>query len=365
VTPVDDVELARRLLAGTNPVPARALEGVAQRAQAVALRNRLLATRRDASLPLGPALRGTVLRPRRSPRGVGAALAGLVAVVAVVVLVVAPWNPPDTASAETPPLLSYGLVGDTPFGKAEGQPAAATLVKLARAAEARPEAPRPGDVAYVRTDNWFFTASVDGTTRATGIRPVFSETWTAPDGSGVRHDRASPPLRLEGWLAPGSATGEVVSTTLPAGTQTRPTASQLAAAVGPSGVRAALIEGIGCVPGSSEADCLLQDIPRVHNQQVVPGAVDSKMWQMLADEKGVVTLGAVTDRAGRPAIAITSALELVAPVRCVLLIDPSDGALLGYEQIAMDPKAGYVLDVPAVVGFTAYLASGWATSLPS
>ncbi len=289
----------------------------------------------------------------------------VVALAVAVLLVVSPWSTPEPASAATPPILSYGLVGATPFGKAEGKPAEATLLRLARVAAARPGAPQPGDIAYVRTDNWFFTASVDGKTRATGIRPVASETWTAPDGSGVRHDRASPPLRLEGWLPPDGPTGTVVSTTLPAGTQARPTAAQLAAAAGPGGVRTALIDGIGCARGSSDADCLLQDIPHVHNQQVVPGAVDSEMWQMLAAEKGVVTLGAVTDRAGRPAIAITTSLELVAPVRCVLLIDPSDGALLGFELVAMDPKAGYVLDVPAVVGFTAYLASGWATSLPS
>ncbi|HUX70020.1 MAG TPA: CU044_5270 family protein [Cellulomonadaceae bacterium] len=361
---MDDLDLTRRLLAGTNPVPAQALDGVADRSQAVALRRRLLATRRDPTLPLGPVLRGGPLRTNRSRRSAGVALA-VVALAVAVVLVVSPWSAPDTASAETPPILGYGLVGATPFGKAEGKPAEATLLQLARVAAARPAAPQPGDVAYVRTDNWFFTAVMDGKKRATGIRPVSSETWTAPDGSGVRHDRTSPPLRVEGWLPPGGPTGTVVSTTLPAGTQVQPTASQLAAAVGPSGVRTALLDGIGCVPGSSDADCLLQDIPQVHNQQVVPGAVDSEMWQMLAAEKGVVTLGAVTDRAGRPAIAITTSLELVAPVRCVLLIDPSDGALLGFEQVAMDPKAGYVLDVPAVVGFTAYLASGWATSLPS
>ncbi len=361
---VDDLDLTRRLLAGTNPVPAQALDGVADRPQAVALRRRLLATRRDPALPLGPLLRGGRRRADRYRRRAGAALVAVVLTVAVVV-VASPWSTPDTASAETPPILSYGLVGATPFGKAEGKPAEATLRRLARVAAARPAAPHPGDIAYVRTDNWFFTASMDGKTRAVGIRPVASETWTAPDGSGVRHDRTSPPLRLEGWLPPGDPTGTVESTTLPAGTQIQPTAAQLAAAAGPGGVRAALIDGIGCVPGSSEADCLLQDIPQVHNQQVVPGVVDSEMWQMLAAEKGVVTLGAVTDRAGRPAIAITTSLELVAPVRCVLLIDPSDGALLGFEQVAMDPKAGYVLDVPAVVGFTAYLASGWATSLPS
>lgn len=362
---MDEVELARRLLAGTNPVPVQALEGVEHRTRAIALRERLLATRRDGTLPLGPVLRGTSLRPAQARRRVGAALVALVGVAAAVVLVVSPWRPPDTASAETPPILSYGLVGSTPFGKADGQPAEATLQRLAEAARVRPDAPRPGDIAYVRTANWFFTASVNGTSRSTGIRPVSSETWTAPDGSGVRHDRTSPPLRLEGWLPTDSSAGEVVSTTLPPGTQAQPTAAQLAAAVGPSGVRTALLDGVGCVPGSSDADCLLQDIPRVHDQQVVPGVVDSEMWQMLAAEKGIVTLGAVTDRAGRPAIAITTSLELVAPVRCVLLIDPADGSLLGYEQVAMDPKAGYVVAVPAVVGFTAYLASGWTTSLPS
>ena len=103
----------------------------------------------------------------------------------------------------------------------------------------------------------------------------------------------------------------------------------------------------------------------VHDQQIVPPSIDSGLWRMLAAEKDLVTLGDVVDRAGRPAVAITTSLAVAAPVRWVLLIDPQTGSLLGTELIAMDPHAGYVVAVPAVVGFTAYLASGWAGSLPS
>jgi hypothetical protein len=357
---MDEVELARHLLAGTNPVPARALAGAADRPQARALRDRVLRTQRDPSVPLGP-------RRRRVPRRVRMTLlvAACVAVLAAGVVVASPWGPTTPAVAATPPILDFGLVGHTPFGEAKGIPAASALLRLADGASARTADARSGSVAYVRTDNWFFSATVAASGSSSAVRPSTVETWTAPDGASIRRERSGAPLLLEGALPPDTGIGAVVTASFPAGTEVRPLADDLARA-GQPGLRAALLTAAGCsAPDRSDSTCLLQGAAMLHDQQVVPPAVDSGLWRMLAAERDLVTLGDVVDRAGRPAVAITTSLDAAAPVRCVLLVDPLTGTLLGTELIAMSSDSGYVVTVPAVVGFTAYMASGWATSLPS
>lgn len=362
---MSEVDLARRLLAGTNPLPDQALEGVASRPTAVALRQRLVSSPRDPSMPL---ITGGTARLRRGPvprrRTAVLLVAACAAVLVTVTLVLAPWAPTAPALADNPPILDYGLVGDTPFGDATGGPAVTVLTNLADAAETRPTTGQTGDVAYIRTDNWFFTATVDASGTSAGVRPTSMEVWTAPDGSIVRRSTDAPLLQVGGRLAQDDSTGVPETDSFPAGSEFHPNDADLES-VGETALRPLLLEVGGCASASkADAACLLRALSLVHGQSIVSGTVDGRMWRMLAAEKGVVSLGDVVDRAGRPAVAITTSLDVGAPVRLVLLADPSTGALLGTEEVAMDPNAGYVTDVPAVVGFTAYLAVGWTSSMP-
>lgn len=290
--------------------------------------------------------------------------AACAAALVVTTLVLAPWAPTAPALADTPPILDYGLVGDTPFADAVGGPAVTTLLSLADAAASRPTVGQTGAVSYIRSDNWYFSATIDASGSSAGVRPTTVEVWTAADGSSVRRSAEAPMLRLEGRLATDDSSGTPEVERFPAGSEIRPTLAEMESA-GEAGLRPLLLTTAGCASAnSSDAACLLQTVALVHNQAVVSAAVDGWMWRMLAAEKGLVSLGDVVDRAGRPAVAITTSLEVDAPVRLVLLADPLTGTLLGTEQVAVDPNAGYVVNVPAVVGFTAYLAAGWTSSTP-
>jgi hypothetical protein len=92
---------------------------------------------------------------------------------------------------------------------------------------------------------------------------------------------------------------------------------------------------------------------------LVPGTVDAVVWSMLASEPDLVTLGAVTDRVDRSAVAFTASPALGLGVRWVLLLDPRTGELLGAEKIVLSDTEGYEVPVPAVVAFTAYRVSVW------
>ena len=92
---------------------------------------------------------------------------------------------------------------------------------------------------------------------------------------------------------------------------------------------------------------------------MVDGQVDAVVWSLLAADPTIVTLGRVTDRAGRNDVAVTTAVDVKARVRTILLIDPVTGALAGVEQVLLSQDAGYGVAAPAVIGFVAFLEEAW------
>lgn len=377
--PEPEVDRVRGLLAGTNPVPERVLADAQHRPVARAALARILLTPRDpASVdprllpvpvvdPVLPSARQRGPRPdggpsRRRPRRTSF-LAGAAAVAATLLVattaVLAPWHSGDAVAA-TPPLLEFDLVVDRDFVRATGRPAAPSLYALAQTAAARAEPAQDGEREYLSADRWTYAGTFDAADPDVEVVASRTETWVSPDGSLVRSTRAGLPVRVDGRLgADDTALTDAVATSesFGAGSAALPRASELAALPADE-LRAALLAETTCgvVP---EAACLLEAVARLHDTMLVPGTVDAAVWSLLATEPDLVTLGAVTDRVDRTAIAFTASPALGLGVRWVLLLDPRTGALLGAEKIVLSDTEGYGVPVPAVVAFTAYRTSAW------
>jgi hypothetical protein len=365
---MNDAELlrVRRLLDGTNPVPERVVEGSHARGagrRALAL---IVATAPDPASVRIPgavraAARGGAARYRTRRR------AGLVAMAACVLvaigIVVNPVAPP--AVATMPPPLRYDLVADGDISSAVGDAAAPVLARLATAAAARVDAPRTGDLQYVRSERWTFVSVQGGDESGAAVVPSAVLTWAASDGSLHRSTRSGEPLLLNGTFdaSPGQGsadgTGADGIEDFGPGSSGAPGVAALAS-IGPDPLRSTLLERAGCATSDEPAAaCLLDAVARIHDDAVVPGQVDAAVWSVLAAEPTIVTLGRVTDRAGRDAVALTTAVDVKVPVRTVLLVDPGTAALVGVEQVLLSEDAGYGVAAPAVIGFVAFLEEAW------
>ncbi len=73
----------------------------------------------------------------------------------------------------------------------------------------------------------------------------------------------------------------------------------------------------------------------------------------------MIYVGEMNDRLGRPGVAIaTNSKHGGLPNRHVLLFEPNTGALLAYEQILSSDPGALGVKIPAVISYTAFLASG-------
>jgi hypothetical protein len=365
---MNDAELlrVRRLLDGTNPVPERVVEGSHERAAGRRALARIVATAPDAASARIPgdvraAARGRAARYRTQRRiALGAMAACVLVAIGIVVNPAAP-----AAVATMPPPLRYDLVADGDISSAVGDAAAPVLTRLATVAAGRVEAPRSGDLQYVRSERWTFVSVQGGDESGAAVVPSAVLTWAASDGSLRRSTRSGEPLLLNGTFAVSpdgqsadGTRGDGIEQFGP-GSSGAPGVAALAS-IGPDALRSTLLERAGCVtPNQPTAPCLLDAVARIHDDAVVAGKVDAAVWSVLAADPTIVTLGRVTDRAGRNAVALTTAVDVKAPVRTILLIDPGTAALVGVEQVLLSEDAGYGVAAPAVIGFVAFLEEAW------
>jgi len=365
---MNDAELlrVRRLLDGTNPVPERVVEGSHERAAGRSALARIVATAPDpasARIPgdVRAAARGGAARYRTQRRlALGVMAACVLVAIGIVVNPAAP-----AAVATMPPPLRYDLVANGDISSAVGDAAAPVLTRLATVAARRVEAPRTGDLQYVRSERWTFVSVQGGDESGAAVVPSAVLTWVGADGSLRRSTRSGQPLLLNGTFAvppdgqsADGTRGDGIEQ-FGSGSSGAPGVAALAS-VGPDALRSTLLERAGCLaPDQPAAPCLLDAVARIHDDAVVAGPVDAAVWSVLAVDPTIVTLGRVTDRAGRDAVALTTAVDVKAPVRTILLIDPGTAALVGVEQVLLSEDAGYGVAAPAVIGFVAFLEEAW------
>lgn len=360
------LEHARSMMAPGNPVPPGAFgdgwndpSGQSAFRQIIAQPGGAAAVSRRPGLP----------RPRRQ-RVLRRMLAGSAAVAVLAAAGAVLANRPAGAPGQlaTAPMLDYTLAGvSSPARARQLPPAGALLRHLARVAARQPAVPQPpgADVGYVLTNEWYMSVAVAGGTNTVAIIPEVDKTWTTPGGTGRQLQLTGKPLAgpVGSLLTLRAAEHRqpVSDSTFRAAEQFGPPVRSLA--TNPARLRAQLLRASEYrgdpqqVPAGYQ---LFKVIADLHHQVVRPG-LEAAIWRVLAGQQAVRYLGTVTDRAGRPGVAVaTTAFD---SDRLVLIISPSTGRLLGEEHLFLtNPGALNVRTFPMVASYVSYLSLGWAES---
>lgn len=279
--------------------------------------------------------------PMRSRRRLAWAATGLaVAAIVGLALVVPTLMSGRTTYAPTATMLSYKPITT--------EETTVTLLKdLAAKAAHQPEPSGTGPYHFVHTRGWYLTTSstTDGHEYNGRVEPVDRQQWIATDGSGRL-------LVTSNGAIQTPPSGDYAAGVLHTNFLTADSAASL---------RAELNENHRSF---GTADAWLGVIKDTWNGQVVTPALQAAMLEGLAQQHGVVVDGMTTDRDGRTGIAV-SAIDSrpgAPAARYVLILDTHTGMALDYEEIAL-AAGGRPIQVPATVGYTVWLSSGYTNSV--
>jgi hypothetical protein len=273
-------------------------------------------------------------RARSRKRRVAAvAVSGAVAASVLIFGALQPWRT-DPVEASTPRPLSFE------HGLDSHRSAIDPLQSLSSAAVSNAVS-GSGSEQHVVTARW--SARTAGSASSTNDGPISDvyETVTGQDGSvsTIRVGSASleegheRDLVFIGSRNPGPS---VEATTAPDAVDpdfARNLPSE------PDAMRAALLADSPCPdqdPTTPDTRCVLREVNALHSKYVIPSATIATEWDMLANEPGVTYLGRVRDRAGRVGIGIALPIDENQGTRIVLIADPSNGRLLGIEELNED-----------------------------
>jgi len=373
---VTDQDTALARLAQCNPVPPSKVKDAAGDGRpAELLLASIMATPRPAfpgsSTPVVGAGTTGSSGPASHRRASGVAVSARIALTAaaaaalVLGLVGLPGGTsPAYAYAATPPMLALH-----PTGRSAG----ALLHTLAGRAALAPASAGTGPYDYLQIQSWSLNSAVASHQATSTIVPELTQLWSAPDGSG----------RLS--IVPGTATlshGALTVHQDGAGQDLRPGSVGVARTprTDPTTLSAApkvlakqlLVNsgGLSYDPDTANDPVplqLLRNVLALHQQQVLSPKVNAALLQVLAAIPGIREQGTVTDRVGRPGVAVSLDTTWGRPYRYILVFDQTSGALLDHEQIATtiyragQPEPLHV-HIPAVVQYMAYLTSRHTTT---
>jgi hypothetical protein len=234
--------------------------------------------------------------------------------------------------AATPRPLVYG---------AALPPSGDAVLLALSAAAARQPAPAPSgrtQYAYVRREWWRLAARRSGKPPPAKVLPTVTQSWTAPDGAGRI-------LRITAH--PGASRTE--DATVAAGHPLPGLSTRPAVLVGRFGFG---------YPTSTPPAGEFVRFADLADSQPVPPAVEATILRLLARIPDVVNSGTVTDRAGRPGVAVSLQSDYTGTeILYTLIFATATGQILeADETLTGDPGA---LDVPqgSVIAYTTFLAS--------
>jgi hypothetical protein len=241
-------------------------------------------------------------------------------------------SPPATQPPAAPP-------ADTPT----------TLEQLATTARSQPP-PSGGTYSYVHTLGWFQTSSSLEGGPAFDVRTVRTDrqVWLDDTGAG----------RILSVAADRNPAGTFDDTTNPTAGGSQPTAIPTPPTPGGD----ATAELLAQYPDRTGAQWLA-GMTDTWTSRAVDPPTQAALLTILAGRGDVTVGGLVTDRAGRTGITVTAEdTSSGAPTRHTLVLDPATGALLAAQAEQLAPGGMNTTGpFPAVVGYTAFLASARTT----
>lgn len=262
------------------------------------------------------------------------------------------------------------------LGREQSSASAAELLNnlaTVAAAQSAPSTTTTAGYRYTRFESTYLS-TIEGTdsseTAIAALVPRTREMWIAPDGSGRIRETAGEPVFLKAearaaWEAAGKPN---LATTINRDFGADELWYEDFASY-PTDV-AALTEVIreraeqGGPPVDIEMFIVVGDLLR---QPGVPPELRAALYKVAATIPGVELVGDVTDRAGRPGVAVAKTTTYWgSKQRFVLIFDPTTSALLGEEQVLLEPDP--LLDddaaLPVAIGHATYLESKTVPTLP-
>lgn len=272
--------------------------------------------------------------------------------VLVAVMILQPWGHGPNAAAQTPPMLHFTDIRTGQI-KASGEPSDDLLRQLADKALSLPE-PADLPVQHVELDGWWASSTAaDGAAPAvTVLSPISSNAYLLPNNDRRAIERRGHPLDADGRLVdtdPDRSALPTISDTITELDAEQDVNYLDTLPETTAGLRKTLAPDDGCV--QTPGGCLLSNVSSLFESYVVPPAIASRLWETLATEPSITSLGRTTDRQGREAIAFT-APALAPTEQLLLLIDPKNGQYLGSERILVATDASFGFNPPAVIAFT-------------
>jgi hypothetical protein len=301
---------------------------------------------------------------RKFIRGALVARFGLVtaAVVATAAVVTAVTlnGPQSPAFAATPAALVTNA-GD------RAQPAADLLRKIAARTDALPALPADSNFEHLVVESWSLWTQIADKQVTSAVVPSRQELWRGSDDSGkVVASFGDPYFPSEeyrrAWQASG-LTDDVRQTrteTFTAGRfprmwKTQPPDSSEA-------LKPWLATGHPVENGPAEVLVAVTDLAR---ERVLGPQVRADLLRVLAETPGLSYEGTLKDRLGRSGEAVTLISDYTGlPVQYMLIVDPNDGRLLGFEQKLTTTAGKLNVKVPAVIGYEVFGTSELVGSIP-
>ena len=116
--------------------------------------------------------------------------------------------------------------------------------------------------------------------------------------------------------------------------------------------------GVGHPTANGVAERLVA-VTDLWKQQAPPPALQAAMLRVLATQPGLVNRGTVTDRAGRTGVAVSIDSSYTGlPTRYTLILDPTTGMLLDYEEMLTTTAGKINVPIPSVVSYTVWINYG-------
>lgn len=282
-------------------------------------------------------------------------LAAATVVTAVVGVVAAVVIAPEAAMANTPALL------DLP---STSRPAGDQLQQIAAQAAHGAAPPTSLPVTYVHLQTWSIDTTATDARTAAQVFAQDRQTWRAPDFSGLTWISDLPAQK------PGSRRADYIDA-LPATSATRRERDGRGGLhvpiVDPSRDPATLEEQLAVdQPTANGQQFTVRAIANLYRYHALDARQRIAALTVLARTTDLRYRGHTTDRAGRVGLAfsIDSGTPEDGVIEDVLVIDPTTGALLSHEQVALTKAPRDITPAPAVISYTLYLANEKVTTTP-
>jgi hypothetical protein len=193
--------------------------------------------------------------------------------------------------------------------------------------------------AYVSREWWSLPARKSGQPPASKALPTVTQSWTARDGAG----RVLSMTR-------GARGGAIVDTTVVAGHPLPPLSAN----------ETVLARQLGTGYPSARQFVDFTDLAEV---EPIPAPVEATLLRLLARLPQVFNTGSVTDRDGRPGVAVSVESDYTGvEILYTLIFDPSTGGLLEADQTLTGVPGDLDVQQGSVLSYTTLLTSGYVSS---